>query len=55
MRRVRENITVVGKSPLKDTHLFTVNWSLHGSNNLKCLDHDLRPVGVSQYPNQSVS
>jgi hypothetical protein len=55
MGRKRENINVVGNIPLKETHLFNVNWSLHGSDNLKCLNHDLRPVHVSQYPKPSVS
>ena len=56
MRTARSHITIIRDSPNEGTDLFNINWSLHGCYSFNFfLDHGLRPVGVSQYPSQSVS
>jgi hypothetical protein len=51
MRMMRPHISIVCDSPNEGMDLFNINWSMHGSYSFNFLDHGLRPVGVSQYPN----
>jgi hypothetical protein len=55
MLMAKPYITIVCDNLNEGAEFFDINWSLHGNYSFNFLDHALRPVGVSQYPNQSVS